>query len=450
MSTEQKDANRTENKRENLAGDERWNLVLRVSESKGFSRAPKLRNFLKYVCESALTNQTQDLHEQRIGCAVFDRREGYNPAEDNIVRVEARELRKRLDRYFARQGKAERVRISIPKGSYVPIFERNSGNLHPADPPEASGESLDLPVQDAIVPIKEGRRPRRSMRMWRIAAAFILFIATLFGGYWAGGGLASRHRSASIRTGAAGVWPLLFPVKSTINIVSADASLVLVQYLSHKTVSLSYYLSGKYSENSGNPTLQRIAPNPYIDFADLQVTTKILGAIQPLGWKVDVRYPRYIDLSDLDTKNLVFLGSAYSDPWINKFHPYMNFVVQMDWTTGNLCFENKKPMAGEQAKYCAEGGPGQEDVTYGLVTLLPNLQGTGNVLILEGTTGAGSEAAGDFITDPHYAAAVLKYLRLDSKDTSVPYFQILIKTVVLNNNPGTLKILAHRIITGRS
>jgi len=49
----------------------------------------------------------------------------------------AGELRKRLDRYFAGDGKTERLRIKIPKGSYVPSFE-------PQIPPELEEKGAAL------------------------------------------------------------------------------------------------------------------------------------------------------------------------------------------------------------------------------------------------------------------------------------------------------------------
>lgn len=225
---------------------------------------------------------------------------------------------------------------------------------------------------------------------------------------------------------------------------------MLVQDILHRDISLSYYLSGQYGHDPRYPVLQRIAPNPYIDLSDLRVSNKIMEAIRPLGMKTHIRYPRYINLTALDTRNLVFLGSAYSDLWIKKLHPQMNFVVQMDRTTGNLCFVNKEPEAGELDRYCATGGPGQEDVTYALVTFLPNLQHTGHVLILAGTTGAGTEAAGDFMTDPHYVTLLRRYLNLKPHTRAIPYFQILLKTGVLKNDPGELKVVAHRLIPRHS
>jgi hypothetical protein len=73
---------------------------------------------------------------------VFGRPSDYNPSEDNIVRAEARELRKRLDIYFLTEGRGEPVRIRIPKGSYVPCFEpREDGRAIASAPPVPNHDS---------------------------------------------------------------------------------------------------------------------------------------------------------------------------------------------------------------------------------------------------------------------------------------------------------------------
>src|SRR5437879_6210629 len=105
------------------AVDSRWDVVQKVAGSAAFHRSPRLRELLIYICDRALQNRPQDLREQQIGCAVFGRKQDYNPGEDNIVRVEIRQLRKRLDEYFAGEGKDDTFVILIPKGAYVPVFE---------------------------------------------------------------------------------------------------------------------------------------------------------------------------------------------------------------------------------------------------------------------------------------------------------------------------------------
>ena len=102
--------------------DPRWQLVQRVAASQFFAKGPKLRAFLLYSCENSLLGKPENLTAQLIGTRVFGRDPDYIPSEDNIVRVEARELRKRLAAYFASDGRDEPVILDIPKGSYSPVF----------------------------------------------------------------------------------------------------------------------------------------------------------------------------------------------------------------------------------------------------------------------------------------------------------------------------------------
>ena len=90
--------------------------------SRHFAKAPLLSAFLRYVWDRSNTPGAQRLTEQEIGVKVFHRRPGYDPGEDNIVRNYARQLRKRLEEYYAQEGKADPVRIDIPRGGYVPVF----------------------------------------------------------------------------------------------------------------------------------------------------------------------------------------------------------------------------------------------------------------------------------------------------------------------------------------
>jgi TolB-like protein/Tfp pilus assembly protein PilF len=54
---------------------------------------------------------------------VFRRGVAFDPKSDTIVRVQARTLRSRLAAYYDTEGRDDPVRVSVPKGSYVPVFE---------------------------------------------------------------------------------------------------------------------------------------------------------------------------------------------------------------------------------------------------------------------------------------------------------------------------------------
>lgn len=416
---------------DSLQADERWKLALRIAESNGFARAQRLRDFLLYICRSALSNHAGEIHEQQVGVDVFGRRPGYNPAEDNIVRVEARELRKRLDRYFSGEGKSEPFRISVPKGSYVPHFE-------PMVTPPATQLAMGL--------FPDTPQPRRLIRFWHVLLVVLLgAIAVLVATRWNLRGTRADGPNANSVLADAGVWASLFPTRAPLSIVVADAALVLVEDITGQRVSLEDYQNRSYQRNLKSGDVSLIAGRPYTDLADVMVTSKILAAVQPEGFRPLVRYPRDLIVRDLDRGNLIFLGSAYSDPWIDEFDPQTNFRVVRDAATGALCFANKSPHPGELPQYCARQLPSQGEETYGLVTFLPNLQQTGNVLILEGTTGAGTEATGDFITNPRYASRLRSFLDLRS-GARLPYFQILLKTIVLDNTPGQLQVISHRVL----
>ncbi len=106
------------------ATDPREDLVRRVVSSSTFEKSPRLRAFLLYVCRCALDDEPTAATEHQIGINVFGRSAGYNPNEDNIVRSQARLLRLKLEHHFANEGRDEPITITIPKGRYLPVFEK--------------------------------------------------------------------------------------------------------------------------------------------------------------------------------------------------------------------------------------------------------------------------------------------------------------------------------------
>jgi len=84
---------------------------------------PSLCRFLRYVVEETLAARGGAIKEYTLGLEVFERGESFDPREDPIVRVQARNLRMRLTRYYEGPGANDPVRIEVPKRTYVPVFE---------------------------------------------------------------------------------------------------------------------------------------------------------------------------------------------------------------------------------------------------------------------------------------------------------------------------------------
>lgn len=108
-----------------LANDVREELE-RIISHPHFSETTRLKRFLRYVVEEALAGRGSRLKGYSVGLEVFDRPESFDPQADTIVRVQAGQLRRRLDLYYAEDGRDSTLRILLPKGSYVPVFERRS------------------------------------------------------------------------------------------------------------------------------------------------------------------------------------------------------------------------------------------------------------------------------------------------------------------------------------
>src|SRR5438045_8747364 len=120
-------------------------LVERVAASQYLAKSARLRDLLVYLSGRVLEG-TEEIHEQEVGHKVFGRPPDYDTGSDNIVRVHASTLRKRLEQYFAEEGAAEPLLLEIPKGNYAPVFRRreNSSPLpataHPPAAPTPRGD----------------------------------------------------------------------------------------------------------------------------------------------------------------------------------------------------------------------------------------------------------------------------------------------------------------------
>jgi Tol biopolymer transport system component len=127
-----------------------------------FARSERLSGLLKYVVERTLEGKQHILKEQTIAQDFFGRGPEFEGAADPIVRVEARRLRDKLREYYAGAA-ADPILITLPKGSYVPAFERN-----PATTPLV----VHQPERISVL-------PRVKPRQWLILSLAVVAAAVL-------------------------------------------------------------------------------------------------------------------------------------------------------------------------------------------------------------------------------------------------------------------------------
>src|SRR5262245_28650625 len=122
----------------------------RILGTELFARSARLSSFLKFIVEKTLAGDGDSLKEHVIAVELYGKAVDFNTAEDPIVRIDARRLRDRLREYYA-TALDEDVPISVPKGSYTPVFLR-TGVRAPTSA-EARGAPRRWMLGVALVPI---------------------------------------------------------------------------------------------------------------------------------------------------------------------------------------------------------------------------------------------------------------------------------------------------------
>lgn len=143
-----------------------------ILQSPLFARSPTLTHLLSYLCEKTFAGETDQIKEYSVALDVFDRRDSFDQDTDSIVRVQANRLRKRLNEYYAAEGASHELRIIIPVGQYVPVFQKATAN--------GLESSTFKPVENG----NHGEIPKPALRrlagLWYFAAIVVLVAGLVF------------------------------------------------------------------------------------------------------------------------------------------------------------------------------------------------------------------------------------------------------------------------------
>jgi len=428
-----------------LLDDPRWLLARRIVASRSFEKSSFLVSFLLYVCERELSGRGREINEHQIGVKALGRPASYNPGEDNIVRNYARLLRKRLEEYFATEGKAEVLRVEIPRGGYVPVFYSAEpvqapplASLLPFHAPatEPAVEALlDAPLVDT-----SSRQPLKGVRSFAIVV--VALIAIVAAGY-----VAVRSLKREPETLSHALWTQVFGSARETLVVPADSGFGILQNLTRSSIHLSDYVNGKYVPKADSVqgldsrNLNDLSTQRYTSIVDLNIAVSLARLPELVPSRFAIRYARDLRIDDLKHSNAILIGSQHSNPWTELFQDNMNFVLQYQPEVDDSLILNRHPLPGESASY---RNLWDEDShrTYAVLAFIPNLDGTGHVILLEGLNMAGTEAAGDFLLDDQTIDPILQKARLP--DGTFRPFELLLETRSIGADSPKARVIAER------
>jgi hypothetical protein len=430
--------------------NERLALLDRVSRSPQLRRASRLRELLIYIGRQSIEKGRADLHEQEIGCAVFGRPPHYDTSQDNIVRVNATELRKRLENYFATDAAHEEWVLEIPRGGYNLLFSRRvaSTTQTPESPLSQSISApsvLDTSTANTISPLnlKPAGNRKPVLVLGGLFAIACIACSLL---YVQDRALRRQVRAWQATPALRSFWGAFFGNAVETDVILADTSFALEEDILKTAIPLADYINYSYrhlpdSKNVSPETknaVDTILSRNNGSISDFRAARRIL-MLDPFSPTTRLRFARDYTPDALKRDNVILIGSRKSDPWVDFFQDQLEFRMVFDSDLHQSGVRNLRPSPGEQEFYAEPQDPAT-NVGYGVVAFLPNIGQTGDALIIEGTDSQATEAAGEFVTDEQ-SMALLKR-RLNSK--TFPYFQLLLKTSRLSGTPFSAQIITLR------
>lgn len=425
--------------------EEKWALIQRIAQSEQLSRSARLRDFLLYVGKQSLKPGSPEIHEQEIGARVFGRPQNYDRSQDNIVRVNATELRRRIDAYFASAGAQEPLLLEIPRGGYRPLFRYRAAEIaQPEAVSLADEETSSLPAPPAatrsawnylwpalclllgiccLVLMMQNRQLRGSLEPWADKPAVATFWKNFLG-----------------------------PAHLPTDIVLPDDSASVIEDMTGAPVSLGDYVSRNFIRRVQSMQLSddrrsdvfQVYNHNLVTFGAIRAAQLVQAQI-PFGSQRQLVWTRFYTADEIKRNNVVLIGGMKADPWNQLFDGQINFITDYDASRSQGFIRNRNPKPGESAIY-REGATSSDDfATYSVIAYLPNPGHSGHALILAGIDSDATAAAAEFVSSEEQMEKLRATLHLSD---SYPFFEVLLKTRRLSGTSFRAEPVAYRTYPG--
>jgi hypothetical protein len=401
-----------------------------------FHGSKRCQQFLEYVCVKSLAGEVGALKERSVAVEVFGRPPHIDLGEDTIVRVGAREVRKRLAQYYVTpEGALSEIRIDLRSGSYAPEFHYVTVLPEREAPPPAPPPA---PPALPIVPAGEEPAPRRYRKsiVWgslgMAAALTALGVVKL---------LAPSPNLDAFQH----FWEPVFRSHEPLLIAMAHP---IVYHPSSRALKLSEQNQPPQEVPLQRPI--RVAPadlngsdivavqNQYVGFGDLIAANEVTSMLARKSHGVRVRLASNTEYADLRNVQTLLIG-AITNRWTMEMQQAWRF--RFNWTLGTrmeIVDTEAPPEAGRKWSVVPkDDGSAPED--YMLLCRIHSPSTGGWVMVGAGLKQFGTEAAGRLLADPDQLGAILRSLPAGWESKNL---QLVLHASVIRNIPALPDVVA--------
>lgn len=361
----------------------RTSLLHRIMSSPHFAHAYSLRRILAFL---AAQPPEQPPKEYEIAVRGIGRPESFDPKADPIIRVSMAGIRERLRAYFENEGAGERVRVSIPKGQYKLCFS-------PAEPA-------------AALPRAETQARRRFWDPYLAPGAtnILVYTEVLF---------FRDHHGNFVRN--------IF-----VNDLAAGAP--------------------EFAERGLKLELEDFRPSfHFVSAGEMHSLLSLSRAFQEIGAPLDIRNSRFFSWTEMQGANLILLGSARTNPFLNSLQGKEPFVITPETIV------NQIPAPGEPVEYRGRRfyeGMLERVEEWALITRRPGLGRGTSITLVAANHGRAIEGAGHFIAREDGARRLMEAIGAGESDTLPAHFQVLLRVDMIDfvEEVVNVEYVSHRVV----
>ena len=376
-----------------------------------FKHSKRYPNLLRYVVERTLERDPAELKERTLGVAVFSREPDYDTNADPIVRTTAGEIRKRIAQYYHEAGHEAEIRIDLSPGSYVPEFSV----------PSAAEAGLVKPIN-----------PAAGTRSLQARYVFVAVIAvTLFGTVFS-------LKPWAPRPALDRFWKPVLDSADTVLLCVGQREFLGSSPEPGQQDAGDLPQAGKPLANDGKPvTLFKLyyLGSQNVALHDVMTLGRLTGLLQARGKNYEIRGQYSTNFADLRNRPVVLVSGMDND-WTLRLMGQMRFRFERD---ANLFFirDGQHPLSRERSvDYNLPYMRLSRD--YALISRVLDPTTERMVVVAGGLTGCGTVAAGEFLTNPAYMAAIEERAPADWERKNI---QILLATEVINGTSGPPRVV---------
>ncbi|HEV2484894.1 MAG TPA: hypothetical protein VGT08_05125 [Terracidiphilus sp.] len=383
----------------------------RIVGSSHFCNSKRYPALLQYIVENTLSGRLDQLKERSIGIEVFGRPASFDSNTDTVVRFTAGEVRKRLALYYSEHGRGSRLRISIPTGSYVAEFsEEEEAEGH--DNGDSAPISAAPATKEVSTPPAHEPAPNSAplIRHWRIALLILLVLAASA----AAGFYGWRSKAIHSENALEDFWaPVL---KDQHSVILCTGSVIFDK-----------------NKASGVTTAGRDVDYPFVSMQNSLSISEVQDTVARFGVTSHLVFSAITPVTDLQEHTVVLIGAYNNDLTLRLVQqlryryipePHQRIVDSMH---PNIYWERDPTLPYSSAD------------DYAMVARFRDPATAGWMVVLGGVGRNGTEAAAQFVSDPHHLELLQKAAggRLAERN-----LQAVLKVNVIEGKTGAPEILA--------